>query len=63
LEEAVARLPHDLRIAVVLRDAQGYSGQEAAETLEISVASLKSRLHRARVLLRKHLEDVAIRAA
>ncbi|MCH8089007.1 MAG: sigma-70 family RNA polymerase sigma factor [Chloroflexi bacterium] len=63
LEEAVARLPHDLRIAVVLRDAQGYSGQETADILEISVASLKSRLHRARVLLRKHLEDVAVRPA
>ena len=59
LEEAIALLPPDLRTAVVLRDVQGYSGQEAAEILEISVASMKSRLHRARILLRKYLEGVA----
>jgi RNA polymerase sigma-70 factor (ECF subfamily) len=42
---------------VVLRDIQGLSTEESAEALDISIASLKSRLHRARILLRKHLEE------
>ena len=31
--------------------------EEAAEALNVSIASLKSRLHRARILLRKHLDE------
>ncbi len=57
LQEGISRLEPDLRAAVVLRDVQGYSNQEAAEVLDVSVAALKSRLHRARVLLRKFLSD------
>jgi RNA polymerase sigma-70 factor (ECF subfamily) len=41
---------------VVLRDVQGFSTEEAAELLGVTVASLKSRLHRGRIMLRKHLE-------
>lgn len=63
LEVGISRLPPDLRTAVVLRDVQGFSGEEAAEILDISLASLKSRLHRGRVLLRKHLENVAAKTA
>ena len=53
---AVAELPPDLRAAVVLRDIQELSNAEAAESLGITVSSLKARLHRGRVLLRKRLE-------
>ena len=56
LEGGLGLLSPDLRAAVVLRDIQGLSIEEASEVLSISVASLKSRLHRARVLLRKHIE-------
>ena len=56
LESGLDLLSPDLRAAVVLRDIQGLSTEEACEALAISVASLKSRLHRARILLRKHLE-------
>ncbi len=56
LEGGLGLLSPDLRAAVVLRDIQGLSTEEASEVLSISVASLKSRLHRARVLLRKHIE-------
>jgi RNA polymerase sigma-70 factor (ECF subfamily) len=55
LEEGLSLLPSQLRTAVILRDIEGLSGQEAADVLEISVSSLKSRLHRGRILLRKHL--------
>ena len=57
LQEGIAQLPHDLRAAVVLRDVEGLSNAEATEVLDITVSSLKSRLHRARVLLRKYLSD------
>lgn len=57
LEEGLELLPPNLKTAVVLRDVQGLSNEEAAEVLKISVSSLKARLHRGRVLLRKHLQD------
>ena len=56
LEEGIQLLPPQLRAAVVLRDVQGLSNTEAAEALDTSVASLKARLHRGRVLLRKYLD-------
>ena len=55
--KAIASLPLDLRAAVVLRDIQELSNSEASESLGITVSSLKARLHRGRVLLRKQLEN------
>ena len=57
LEEGLDRLPDNLKTAVLLRDIHGMSNREAAAVLEISVSSLKARLHRGRVLLRRHLQD------
>ena len=57
LEGGLDVLSPDLRAVVVLRDIQGLSTEESAEALDISIASLKSRLHRARVQLRKHLQE------
>ena len=45
------------RRALVLRDVQGLSNAEAAEALDITVSALKSRLHRARMIVRRYLED------
>jgi RNA polymerase sigma-70 factor (ECF subfamily) len=59
LEEAVAQLPPDYRSAVVLRDVEGLSAEETCKVLKISVAALKSRLHRGRLFLRKRLADYA----
>jgi RNA polymerase sigma-70 factor (ECF subfamily) len=56
LEKGLELLPPNLKTAVVLRDVQGLSNEEAAEVLDISVSSLKARLHRGRVLLRQHLQ-------
>ncbi len=56
VEEGLSRLPPQLRAIVALRDMEELTNQEAAEVPGISVASLKSRLHRGRVLLRKHLD-------
>ena len=57
LESGLDLLSPDLRAAVVLRDIQGLSTEESAEVLDISIASLKSRLHRARITLRSHLDE------
>lgn len=57
LDEGISRLPPDLRAAVVIRDLQGLSNIEAAESLDITVSAVKARLHRGRVLLRKFLGD------
>ena len=55
--EGLDALPPDMKAAVVLRDVQGLSGAEAAEALQITVSSLKSRLHRGRTLIRKHMDE------
>ena len=57
LEQGLESLPANLKTAVVLRDVQDLSNEEAAEILGVSVSSLKARLHRGRVLLRKYLQD------
>lgn len=57
IERALQLLSPDDRAVVVLRDVEGLSTHEAADVLGISEAALKSRLHRARLLLRRHLEQ------
>lgn len=57
LKAGIALLPPDFRAAVVLRDVEGLDNTEAADALGITVANLKSRLHRGRLLLRKYLAD------
>jgi len=56
LERALDQLPADWRAAVVLRDLEGLSTQEAAEVAGIRQAAFKSRLHRGRMQLRALLE-------
>jgi RNA polymerase sigma-70 factor, ECF subfamily len=55
LEEAIAELPPDYRTAVVLHDVEGMSNPDIAETLGISLAAVKSRVHRSRLYLRQRL--------
>jgi RNA polymerase sigma-70 factor (ECF subfamily) len=55
LEAALARLPERYRAVLVLRDVEGVSNEEVAAMLGESIASVKSRLHRARMALREML--------
>lgn len=55
MEEGVRRLPEDLRTVFLLRDIEGLSNAEVAEVLDLTVAAVKSRLHRARIALRDRL--------
>jgi len=55
MDEGVGKLPEELRTVFVLRDVEGLSNAEVAEVLGLSVAAVKSRLHRARIALRDRL--------
>src|SRR5215469_9938073 len=55
IQQAVEQLPDIYREVVLLRDVEELTISETAETLNISIASVKVRLHRARVLLQKQL--------
>jgi RNA polymerase sigma-70 factor (ECF subfamily) len=52
-------LPEVYRIPVLLRDIQGLSTEEASAVLRVKTQTLKSRLHRGRLILREHLSDFA----
>jgi RNA polymerase sigma-70 factor, ECF subfamily len=55
LEEAIDRLPETYRTVVVLREVEEMSVAETAESLGVSDAVVKTRLHRAHAMLRKEL--------
>jgi RNA polymerase sigma-70 factor (ECF subfamily) len=63
IERAIARLPETYRDAYVLADVEGLSNAEIGDVLGLSVAAVKSRLHRARLLMRDalapHFEEVS----
>ncbi len=56
VKAALDRLPGSYRRVIELRDLEGYTAPDAARELGISVPALKSRLHRARGLLRAELD-------
>lgn len=58
VRNAIAKLPDKLRIPLVLRDIEGFSYQEIAETLNCEIGTVKSRIFRARESLRKILEPL-----
>jgi RNA polymerase sigma-70 factor (ECF subfamily) len=55
LEEAIAKLPEGARDVFVLHDIEGYKHKEIAEMTGIATGTSKAHLHRARRLLREHL--------
>ena len=57
LMAAIARLPQHYREVLILRDIGGFSSEEAAVSLAIPLGAAKSRLHRARQLVRSQLAD------
>lgn len=56
LHRAIAELPEERRIVVVLRDLEGLSYEEIAQTLELDLGTVRSRLHRARMDLKDKME-------
>jgi RNA polymerase sigma-70 factor (ECF subfamily) len=56
LRRAMAKLPRPFRVVVFLREIEGLSTRDVARIVGISEASVKTRLHRARLFLRRELE-------
>jgi RNA polymerase sigma-70 factor, ECF subfamily len=56
LTEAIDELPQHYRTVFVLRDLQGLSTMEIGRALRLSASNVKTRIHRARVLLRERLD-------
>ncbi len=58
LEAAIANLDEDSRMLVLLSDVEGLSYEELSEAVGIPLGTVKSKLHRARMALRKMLAPV-----
>ncbi len=58
IQAAIGTLPEDHREALILRDVEGLSAEEAAAVAGVEVGALKSRLHRARLALKQRLGEV-----
>jgi RNA polymerase sigma-70 factor, ECF subfamily len=59
LERAIDAIPDSYRSAFMLREVEGLSTQEAAEVLSVSEDVVKTRLHRAKGLLREQILSMA----
>ena len=59
LIKALTTLPEVYRTPVILRDLQGMSTEEASSVLRVKPQTLKSRLHRGRLILRQALAEFA----
>ncbi len=57
IDAAVLSLPTKYRLVFNLRDIEGFNTEETAEILGISVQSVKTRLHRARLFLREKISN------
>ena len=57
IQKAVDLLPDKEKIVFLLRDVEGLSTEKVGEILELTVPAVKSRLHRARLFLRKKLAN------
>jgi RNA polymerase sigma-70 factor, ECF subfamily len=57
IHEAISELPEQYRAVYVLRDVDLLSSEQVGAELNLSVAAVKSRLHRSRELMRKRLKS------
>lgn len=58
VRSAIATLPDKLKIPLVLKDLEGFSYQEIADTMECEIGTVKSRIFRARESLKKVLKPM-----
>jgi RNA polymerase sigma-70 factor (ECF subfamily) len=61
IEEALAKVPVDFRMAVILSDIESLSYQEIADAMNVPIGTVRSRIARGRSMLRKSLESFARR--
>lgn len=55
LQHSIDSLPEAMRTVVIMKDVEGFSNEEIAQTMGLSVPAVKSRLHRGRLILRNEL--------
>ncbi len=60
IREFIGRLPSDYKTALLLSEIEGFKNKEIAEILQVSLETVKTRLHRARARLRQELDDGCI---
>lgn len=60
VEEALAKVPDDFRMAVLLSDVEGMSYDEIAQVTGVPIGTVRSRLARGRAILRRELERYAL---
>lgn len=58
IENAIHEIPEDYRIVFTLRELNGFSVLETAESLDISASNVKVRLNRAKTMLRSKIEQI-----
>ena len=55
---ALDELPHDLKVAITLRELEGLSYEEIAETMECPIGTVRSRIFRAREAINRQLKPL-----
>jgi RNA polymerase sigma-70 factor (ECF subfamily) len=63
LERGIGQLPEEYRVVLVLRDVEGLTNEDVADAVGLTVAAVKSRLHRARLALRQQLAPLFSRSS
>ena len=58
IDKAIEALPEDLRTAIILRELEGMTYEEIAETMECPVGTVRSRIFRAREAISKRIEPL-----
>jgi RNA polymerase sigma-70 factor (ECF subfamily) len=61
LQNALTAMPKDFRTAVMLCDVEGLSYEEIAKAMGTSIGTVRSRIHRGRLMLRKRMEGEPVR--
>ena len=59
ITEAVNSLPVDYRLIILLCDVEGFKYDEIAKIIDVPIGTVRSRLHRARNMLKEKLKDYA----
>src|SRR5262245_25250426 len=60
LQNALAQIPHDFRVAVILADVEEFSYREISDIMDCPIGTVMSRIFRGRRLLQRQLRDQAI---
>jgi RNA polymerase sigma-70 factor (ECF subfamily) len=61
IQKALAAMPEEFRNAVLLCDVEGMSYEEIAQTMGTSIGTVRSRIHRGRLMLRKYMDGEPVR--